>query len=87
MWQLGGYEEDEHQDVAYRDNALNICDSAELSDMKEAKQLKTIIYTHILDRWHWFEGRQTIQGSGQKRKDFQQKLETLKKELKDAEKL
>jgi hypothetical protein len=87
MWKLGGYQEDEHPDVVYRDKALNICDSTELSDMKAAKQLKAGIYTQILDRWHWFEGQQIIQGSRRQRQNFQRQFETLQKELEDAETL
>jgi len=87
VWKLGGYEEDEHPDVVYRDRALDICESEALSGMKEAKALKATIYTHILDRWYWFEGRQIIQSRQKKRKDLQNQLETLVQELKDAEKL
>lgn len=87
IWKLGGYQEDTHPDVAYRDKALDICDSEELSGMKEAKKLKVTIYTHILDRWNWFEGQQIIQGRKHKRKDFQQELETLTGELKKTETL
>ncbi len=75
IWQLGGYEEDEHPDVVYRDRALDIAESEALFDMKEAKALRAVIYTHILDRWYWIEGRQTIQNHKQKRKDLQKKLE------------
>ena len=81
MWKLGGYKEDDHADVIFRDNALNICDNDELSDMKEVKALKASIYTHILDRWHWFEGPQLIQGSKYRRKYIQQQLDELEKEL------
>lgn len=87
MWKLGGYQEDEHPDVVYRDKALNICDSTELSDMKAAEQLKASVYNQILDRWYWFEGQQIIQGSRRQRRDFQRELETLQKDLKDAETL
>ncbi len=87
IWKLGGYQEDEHPDVVYRDNALDICKSEELSEMKEAKALNATIYTYILDRWHWFEGRQIIQNRKQKRKDLQKELETLNRELKESEKL
>jgi hypothetical protein len=87
IWKLGGYEEDEHPDVVYRDKALDICDSGELVNMKETKELKATIYTHILDRWYWFEGRQIIQNHQIKRKDLQNQLETLFQELKTAEKL
>jgi hypothetical protein len=81
IWRLGGYEEDEHPDVVYRDGALNICESEELADMKEARALKAAIYTHILDHWNWFEGRQIIQNKLQKRKDFQKQLNELNAEL------
>jgi hypothetical protein len=87
IWKLGGYEEDEHPDVVYRDKALGICESKELSDMREAKALRAMIYTHILDRWYWFEGRQIIQSHQKKRQDLQKQLETLVQELKDTEKL
>ena len=87
IWKLSGYEEDEHPDVVYRDKALDICESGELFDMKEAKELKATIYTHIIDRWYWFEGRQIIQNHQIKRKDLQNQLETLFQELKDAENL
>ena len=87
IWKLGGYEEDEHPDVVYRDKALDICESEELTDMREAKALRATIYTHILDRWYWFEGRQIIQSHQKKRRDLQNQLETLVRELKDAEKL
>jgi len=87
IWKIGGYEEDEHPDVVYRDKALDICDSEALSAMKEAKALKAVIYTHILDRWNWFEGRQVIQSQPYKRKDFQKKLNDLNTELQETEKL
>jgi hypothetical protein len=87
IWKLGGYEEDDHPDVVYRDKALDICDSKALSDMKEARELKVAIYTHILDRWYWFEGRQIIQDHQKKRKDLQNQLNSLVQELHDAEKL
>jgi hypothetical protein len=87
IWKLGGYQEDEHPDVVYRDKALDICDSEALSDKKEAKALKVTIYTHIIDRWYWFEGRQIIQSRQKQRKDLQNQVETLLKELKDTEKL
>jgi hypothetical protein len=85
IWRLGGYEEDDHPDVIYRDKALDICDSEALSDMKEAGQLKATIYTHILDRWYWFEGRQIIQNQQKKRKQLQSQLETLVRELQEAD--
>jgi hypothetical protein len=84
IWKLGSYEEDEHPDVVYRDKALDICDSEELVDMKEAKALKTAIYTDILDRWYWIEGRQIIQNHKKKRKDLQLKLDSLIQELEKA---
>jgi hypothetical protein len=87
IWKLGGYEEDEHPDVIYRDKALDICESQALVDKKEAKALKAFIYTHILDRWHWFEGRQIVQNHEQKRKDLQKKLESLIKDLEKTKKL
>jgi hypothetical protein len=87
IWKLGGYEEDDHPDVTYRDRALDICDSEPLADMKEAGELKVTIYTHILDRWYWFEGRQIIQSHQKKRKDLQNQLESLIQELNDAKKL
>ena len=87
IWKLGGYEEDEHPDVVYRDRALDICESEELVDMKEAKALKAIIYTHILDRWYWIEGRQIIQSRQKRRKDLQSQLETLVQELQRRRKI
>jgi hypothetical protein len=87
IWRLGGYREDSHPDVVYRDKALNICNRDELAHLKEAKKLKISIYTHILDRWYWFEGQQVIQGAKQKRKALAEKLRALQKELNDAEKL
>lgn len=86
IWKLGGYEEDEHPDVVYRDKALDICDSKALADMKEARELKVTIYTHILDRWYWFEGQQIIQHRLKKRKDLQNQLDSMVEELQDAEK-
>ena len=87
IWRLGGYKEDRHPDVVYRDKALDICNSGELAHLKEAKALKINIYTHILDRWHWFEGQQVIQGTRQKRRSIAEELRALKKELEAAEKL
>ena len=87
IWKLGGYEEDEHPDVVYRDKALDICDSQALADKKEAKALKAVIYTHILDRWHWIEGRQIVQNHEQKRKDLRKKLESLIQDLEKTKKL
>ncbi len=55
--------------------------------MKASKALRASIYTHILDRWHWIEGRQIIQNHKQKRKDLQKKLESLIQELKKTKKL
>ena len=80
IWRLGGYEEDEHPDIVYRDKALNICESEDLADMKEARALKAVIYTHILDHWNWFEGRQIIQNKLHKRKDIQKQLDELNAE-------
>jgi hypothetical protein len=54
--------------------------------MKEARELKVAIYTHILDRWYWFEGRQIIQNQLQKRQDLRNQMETLIQELKASEK-
>lgn len=82
IWKLGGYREDNHPDVVFRDKALDICDRAELADIKEAKALKIDIYTHILDRWWWFEGQQVIQGTKFRRKTLEQDLKALKKEIK-----
>ena len=87
IWKLGGYEEDEHPDVVYRDKALDICDSQALADKKEAKALKAVIYTHILDRWHWIEGRQIVQNHEQKRTDLRKKLEALIQDLEKSKKL
>ena len=87
IWKFGGYEEDEHPDVVYRDKALDICESEELVDMKEAKALRAVIYTHILDRWHWIEGRQSVQNHKHKRKDLQKRLESLIQELEKIKKL
>jgi hypothetical protein len=81
IWKLGGYKEDEHPDVIYRDMALDICENEALADMKEARKLKATIYTHILDRWYWFEGRQIIQGQQKQRGDLQDQLEVLIQEL------
>jgi len=86
IWKLGGFEEDEHPDVIFRDKALDICESEELADMKEAKALRTVIYTHVLDRWNWFEGQQIIQNKLHKRKDLQKQLEALNTELGEAAK-
>ena len=84
IWKLGGYEEDEHPDVIYRDMALDICESEALVDMREAQKLKAAIYTHILDRWYWFEGRQIIQGHQKQRKDLQKQIEALIQELESS---
>jgi len=82
IWRLGGYKEDRHPDVVYRDKALDICNSDELAHLKEAKALKITIYNDILDRWHWFEGQQIIQGIRQKRRSIAEELRALQKELK-----
>jgi hypothetical protein len=87
IWRLGGYKEDRHPDVVYRDKALDILNRDELADLKEAKALKISIYNDILDRWHWFEGQQVIQGSRQNRRSMVKELKVLQKELKDAETL
>ena len=87
IWKLGGYKEDSHPDVVYRDKALGICNQQELANLKEAKELKISIYTHILDRWHWFEGQQVVQGLKQKRRALVEELRALQKELNDAKKL
>jgi len=84
IWRLGGYKEDRHPDVVYRDKALDICNSEELAHLKEAKALKINIYNQILDRWYWFEGQQVIQGTRQKRRAIVEKLRALQKELKAA---
>jgi hypothetical protein len=87
IWRLGGYKEDNHPDVVYRDKALDILNRDELANLKEAKALKISIYNHILDRWHWFEGKQVIQGIKQNRRSMVKELRVLQKELKDAEAL
>ena len=87
IWRLGGYKEDRHPDVVYRDKALDILNHDELADLKETKALKISIYNHILDRWHWFEGQQVIQGIKQNRRSMAKELKALQKELKDAETL
>lgn len=87
IWRLGGYKEDNHPDVVYRDKALDITNQKELVNLKEAKALKIEIYNNILDRWHWFEGQQIIQGKKQKRRALVEELRALQKELKDAETL
>ena len=86
IWQMGGYEEDRHPDVVYRDKALDITESEMLADMREAKALQAEIYRHILDRWYWFEGRQIIQNRSRKRSDLRQKLEALIRELDETKK-
>lgn len=83
VWKLGGYKEDRHPDVVYRDKALTICDSSELTGSKEAKALKLDIYNHILDRWYWFEGQEMVQGTKMQRRTLEQKLKALQKEIKD----
>ena len=87
IWKLGGYKEDKHPDVVYRDKALDITNRKALYNLKEAKALKITIYKHILDRWHWFEGQQMIQSKKQKRRALVEELKALQKELKDAETL
>ena len=87
IWQLGGYQEDNHRDVVFRDKALDICDHPGMSDLREAKQLKKSIYTHILAHWYWFEGQQVIQGVKHKRRQIEQEVKILNKELRDSEKL
>jgi hypothetical protein len=87
IWRLGGYKEDRHPDVVYRDKALDICNSDELAHRREAMALKIDIYNQILDRWHWFEGQQVIQGTRQKRRSIAEKLRILQKELEAEEKL
>ena len=87
IWRLGGYREDKHPDVVYRDKALNILEQDELINLKEAKVLKIAIYNHILDRWHWFEGQQVIQGVKQRRKALVAELKKLQMELKNTEAL
>jgi hypothetical protein len=87
IWRLGGYREDSHPDVAYRDKALDISNRTELADLKEAKALKITIYNHILDRWYWFEGQQVIQGTRKRRRTLVEELKELQKELKGAETL
>ena len=87
VWKLGGYKEDTHPDVVYRDKALTICDSSALADIEEAKALKLDIYTHILDRWYWFEGQQVIQGTKMQRQALEQKVRALQKEINDIQKL
>ena len=86
IWKLGDYEEDSHPDVVYRDKALEITESKVLYNVKEAKKIKADIYTHILDRWYWYEGQQIIQSRKQKRKDLKESLETLNREIKATEK-
>jgi tetratricopeptide (TPR) repeat protein len=87
VWKLGGYAEDSHPDVVYRDKALAICDSSELTDSKEAKSLKLDIYTQIRDRWYWFEGQQVVQGTKMQRQALEQEIKALQKEIKDIQKL
>jgi hypothetical protein len=87
IWKLGNYAEDSHPDVVFRDKALDICESTPIANLAEAKELKLEIYTHILDRWYWFEGQQVVQGSKRKRKTFEEEINDLKKELKDLQRL
>ena len=81
IWRLGGYKEDNHPDVEYRDKALDILNHQALADLKKAKVLKITIYNHILDRWHWFEGQQVIQGNKQRRRALVEERNMLQKEL------
>jgi hypothetical protein len=85
VWKLGGYREDDHPDAVYRDRALDICDSPDLVHLKEAQRLKLDIYTHILDRWYWFEGLQVIQGVRQRRQTLEAELQKLRNSLKEAQ--
>jgi len=85
IWKLGGYQEDDHPDVVYRDRALDICDSPDLAHLKEAQKLKSTIYTHILDRWYWFEGPQVIQGVRQRRQTLEAESQNLRNSLKEAQ--
>ena len=87
VWKLGGYKEDTHPDVIYRDKALTICDSPVLADSKESQALKLDIYTHILDRWYWFEGQQVVQGTKMQRRALEQKVKALQEEIKNIQKL
>ena len=87
IWRLGGYREDRHPDVVFRDKALDILDQDDLINLKEGKMLKSSIYNHILDRWYWFEGQQVIQGNRQNRRAMVEALKRLQKELKTAETL
>jgi hypothetical protein len=86
IWRLGGYKEDRHPDVVYRDKALDICDSEEFAHLKEAMALKIDIYNQILDRWYWFEGQQIIQGTPQNRRALAEEIRALQKELAAAKK-
>ena len=81
IWRLGGYKEDSHPDVVYRDKALDILNHQALADLREAKTLKITIYNHILDRWHWFEGQQVIQGNKKRRRALIEERNRLQKEL------
>lgn len=87
IWRLGGYREDKHPDVVYRDKALNILEQDELINLKEAKVLKIDIYNHILDRWYWFEGQQVVQGRKMERPALEQEIKALQKEIEDIQKL
>ncbi|UCF92858.1 MAG: hypothetical protein JSW39_01490 [Desulfobacterales bacterium] len=84
IWRSGGYKEDRHPDVVFRDKALDICESDEIAGRQEAQKLKAAIYTRILERWYWFEGPQEIQGTQHRRKDIAHTLELLKSQLKDS---
>jgi len=66
---------------------MDILDHDELANLTEAKALKISIYNQILDRWHWFEGQQVIQGIKKNRRSVAKELKLLQKELKDAETL
>jgi hypothetical protein len=87
IWRLGGYQEDDRPDVVYRDKALDICDSTELAGLREAKELKKLIYTRILAQWYWLEGKQVIQGVKHRRRQIEQKLKALVKELRETKPL
>jgi len=87
IWRLGGYKEDNHADVVFRDKALDICGNSELAGLREAKELKKLIYSHILAHWYWFEGQQVIQGAKYKRRQIEQEVKALNKDLRDTKKL
>ena len=77
MWEIGGFEEDDHPDVRLRDEALEILDSPALSGMKEALALKYDIYYDILLRWHWFEGLEPIRKRMVPRSSVEAELQKL----------